>query len=194
MNFLQIVDSRPLSPHREKCMRSLRDKIGANKYEVLEIPFTTQYEVIAEADRIRLSRAAEDPELCYVDTDCFISIPLCSQPIEMGVPYFGTRAFNGINHPDIFYFYVNRNCDYFRMYLNESLIQKNVYGVPAKNLEELSEFRYISDLTYYHQSTTMEQLALEKKAEALQADLSKTTLKLAALRKHIELMAITLNG
>lgn len=195
IHYLQIVDSHKQPPHRLKCIQSLKDNLGDNKYDVIEIPYCDDhFKIVAMADEIRLVKAAENKDLCYVDTDCFISIPFHSiVNVENDIPYFAIRETEEDNYPDIFYFYVNNRCDYFKKYLSADLLSKSRYSVTVESLKALKEFAYIPDNTYYHQYTTLNDAINFEKIRDYESEIKKYTKKLAAIRRHVELMAMVIN-
>src|SRR4030042_1206656 len=164
IQYLQITDNGKQPPHRLKCMQSLRENFGDNKYNVIEFPYSEyRCKNVACADEIRLRLAAENEDLCYVDTDCFISVPLHETSFNNGIPLFGMRDVGDDTYPDIFYFYVNGKCDYFKNNLSTTLLSNTKYSIPLETLKGLKGFEYISNMSYYHQYTTLNEVVSAEK-------------------------------
>lgn len=187
MIYLQIVDDRTEQPsYIKKCMESLKDKIHSNEYKVITIPYNPndQISMVRESDKIRFEFAC-NTDMCYVDTDCFISyLP----KLENNIPYFGKCGFVKEEIPDIFYFYNNGNTEYFKNNFTPDKFSKE-YSIHLNSLKELKDFKFIPDLSYFHQYTTTKYIVDMQKMKESNIHITK---KYLALKKHIELMCLTI--
>lgn len=195
IHYIQIIDNRKeLSSLRKKCMRSLKDKIRPEDiYEVIKVEYDPDIDkLIKNIDTIKLSKAAEIPNLCVVDTDCFISKPLHDIDIQTDTPYFAQYNFNDSHEiPDIFYFYVNNMCEYFKNNLNPNKVSNiNGYSVKIDVLKSLKDFKYIPDETFLHTYETMSDIVVQQKMNDLSREFEPERMELAMLRKSVEQMAM----
>ncbi len=195
IHYIQIIDNkRELSPLRKKCMRSLRDKIRfEDTYELIKVEYSPDINtLIRTVDEVKLNRAAEDPDLCFVDTDCFISKPLHELNIKPGKPYFAPYTYNeNLSVPDIFYIYVNGRCDYFRDNLkSDRVLNSSGYSVKVDVLQRLKDFEYIPDETFLHTYETMSNVVNQQKMVDLAKEFESDRMELAMLRKSVEQMAM----
>lgn len=197
IHYMQIVDNRKnLTCMRKKCIESLKSKIRPKDiHEVIEIEYNSNpYIFIHEVDSIKLSKASSIPNLCFVDTDCFISCPIHSMDINEGIPYFGRYEFNDeIIAPDIFYFYVNNRCDYFSSYLTPGKVNNNKgYSIDLNVLKGLSNFEYIPDFSYLHTYETMTEIVYHQKLNDALKEFESDRMELVMLRKNVEQMAMVM--
>lgn len=197
IHYIQIIDNkRELSPLRKKCMRSLRDKIRPeDTYELIKVEYSPNTDTIIKAiDEVKLSMAAEDPDLCFVDTDCFISKPIHELDIKPGIPYFAPYTYSEkLSMPDLFYYYVNGRCDYFSDNLNPSRVTNpGGYGVDLGVLKNLKDFEYLPDETFMHTYETMSNVVDQQKLKDLAKKYEPERMELAMLRKNVEQMAMVM--
>lgn len=197
IHYIQIIDNkRELSSLRKKCMRSLRDKIRSeDTYELIKVEYSPNIDVLIKSiDEVKLNRAAEDPNLCFVDTDCFISKPIHELVIKPGIPYFAPYTYNdNIMMPDLFYYYVNGRCDYFLNNLKPSLVTNpNGYGVNIDTLKNLKDFGYLPDETFLHTYETMSSIVVQQKMVDLAKEYEPDRMELTMLRKNVEQMAMVM--
>lgn len=197
IHYIQIVDDRGnLSPLRKKCMASLKDKIRPDDtYEVITIEYNEDpRKLVRVVDSIKLSKAKEIPNLCYVDTDCFISKPLHELELVEDVPYFGHFEFNDkISMPDIFYFFVNNCCFYFQRFLDpEKVKNESGYSVDIHSLQMLKDFNYIQDSSYLHTYETMSEVVYQQRLSDMSKDFEVDRMELIMLRKNVEQMAMVM--
>lgn len=188
VNYLQVINSGKIEPYRLKCMESLRSKVGKHNYRVIEIEKKTPVEMVRESDRIRFELAKSDPELCYVDSDCFIVKPIHEFIIKDKVPYFGEYDFESTGYADTFYFYVNGCTEYFNDFMDNI---SPGYSLTFDFVKSLKGFEFIERMSYYHQYSTMRNVVKEEKTSD---ENRKLIVKLATIRKVIETAAIVLNG
>lgn len=196
-HFLQICDERKQSPLRRKCIASVKSVVrpGVDTYEMITIPsYTDPFRIIEAADSIRFQKAMEIENLCYIDTDCFISERVF--PKVSGVPYFARYSYNDSdeNTPDIFYFFVNGQCNFFKENFSKDKIHnKNSYSIPMDVLRSLVGFAFIPEMSYVHCYSTMTKLiaAQSKQTKNSTEEYTNNDLELAALKKHVEQMAMT---
>ena len=166
VDYLQIHDVRPVSQVEQFCMARVQALMGKDDtYTLIQIPY---YENIVEtvnaSDRVRFDWLALHPDGCYIDTDCYINLPVNLSTIENGLPLF--PQFQG-KHLDIFWIYVNGNCKYFRDnfkpkvredYLKKFVKEKDrhlFYGWPVELTKKLPEVNIIPPQAYNHTTNTM---------------------------------------
>jgi hypothetical protein len=195
--YIQIADNRKeRSPLRRKCIESLKGKIRPeDTHEIIEVEFNPDpYKFIRMIDSIKLTKASSIPNLCFVDTDCFISMPLHELLLNEGIPYFGRYDFNGEESvPDIFYFYVNNRCEYFSKFLDpEKSRNPNGYSIDIKVLRELTGFEFIPDETFLHTYETMSDIVCRQKLCDMAKEYEEDRMELAMLRKNVEQMAMVM--
>jgi hypothetical protein len=169
-------------------MESLKSKVGKNEYRVIEIQKAEPIEMVRESDRIRFELAKTEPELCYVDTDCFISVPLHEYTIKGGIPYFSEHTFRETGYPDTFYFYVNGRTDFFQNFMDHV---SPGYSLCFDFLKNLTGYEFIDTMSYYHQYSTMRTVVNSNKDGDIKKDL---IVKVATMRKIVETMVMVINA
>lgn len=197
IHYIQIIDSRnEFSSLRKKCIASLKGKMRSeDSYELIQVEYSSDTrKMIRLIDTIKLDKAASIPDLCVLDTDCFVSKPLHELSLIEGIPYFGQYGFNDSSViPDIFYFYVNNRCDYFYKYLNpNSIMNQGGYSVDLNALKRLSKFGYIQEDTFIHTYETMSQVVCQQKIDGVIKEHEMDKMELVMLRKSVEQMAMTM--
>jgi hypothetical protein len=198
IHYLQICDDRKQSPLRRKCIESLKAIVrpDVDEYEMVCFRWVDNpFQRVQIAEEIRFQKAKNIPNLCYVDTDCFIHRAF--RPKE-GQPYFAQYAFNDSDPgiPDIFYFFVNGCNDYFVKNFSNLKNANNAYSIDIQVLRSLTSFGIIPENSYVHCYSTMNYLferQFEKKSEqANSIGINVDELEIAALRKNIEMMVLNM--
>lgn len=195
IHYLQIIDDRKQSPLRRKCIESVKAfvKDGIDTYEMVSYKWDPDhFKCIRTSEYIRFEKAKNIPNLCYVDSDCFVLRP-CK--LQEGKPYFAEYSFNDSDPgvPDIYYFYVNGCNEYFKKYFANLANPKNAYSIDIQVLRSLTNFNMIPSDSYVHCYTTMNYL-VERQNEKQNEPVAsyQDALELAALKKHVELMVIAM--
>lgn len=184
-HYLHILDSRKIVTRlQDKCIRSVIErKRTQDTHELLVIPYVeSKSEQIYLADCARLEKAYTTPNLVYCDTDLFLSKPLHEMNIDTSLPYFGEYTFNTKHNgmPDIFFFFVNNCCDYFKKYLPISKLSKDKYSFNVDDLTRLKDYKLFDEFSYIHMYNTMESqyysnciIDLENKIYKLELEIKK---------------------
>lgn len=194
--YLQIIDSRKnQEPHRIKCINNVKTwaEQGGHEHRIIEIPYTgNRLEMVRNADTMRLKFAQDIPNMCYVDTDVFMARPLHDLPDVMSSdkPIFAEYSDSIGNHPDIFYFYVNGCCDYFKNNLPVESLDEHGYSVKKEILVGLNNYTVIPDETYYHEYSTMSYVIEAKELFEVKKRMAKMEDCLQAYEKGIEQLAL----
>lgn len=195
IHYLQITDDRKQSPLRRKCIDSLKAIVrdGIDTYELICCPwYDDPLKMVRIAEDIRFDKAKTISNLCYVDTDCFIHEAFI--PPEDNKPYFGEYAYNDSDPglPDIFYFFVNGNTNYFiKNFLNRNK-PSDKYTINMQHLRELTNFGLIPNKSYVHCYSTTNVLVEMMKAEKPKA-FNIDQLELASMKKTLEQMIMNFN-
>jgi len=160
VDYVQIIDDRPVQPdYIRKCMQSVetaaREPTINGSYRVIRIPYDSDIvKTVNFSDRIRLSLAAQLPNMCYVDSDVLIIKPLSE--FVKNTPYFGRMTLSRTEtFPDYNYFFVNGNCDYFRDNLPPDCVEEGKHGIDGDRLRELAGYELIDESSYVHLYATM---------------------------------------
>lgn len=196
IHYLQITDDRPQSPLRLKCIERVKAIVrpDVDEYENVSFPWQDDVKDRARmAELIRFEKARTIPNLCYVDTDCFVHEPFL--PPEDGKPYFAMYDFNTKEQriPDIYYFFVNGNTDYFVKHFSKLHHEVQEYSIDVQILRNLIDYGTIPESSYVHCYTTMRSI-IDRKQEPLTKVQMADSMELATLRKHIELMVIAMRS
>lgn len=195
IHYLQIIDKRPQSNFRLKCIESVKQYVRDDDiYEVVEIDHNSDpLKLIREVDTIKLSKATQIANLCYVDTDVFLAKPLYEMTFEKDKPYFGKYDYNPQKKfPDIFFFYVNGRLDYFQKHLSLDKLNPNGYSIYIEALQALKDFEYFADMSYIHSYDTMDKMVYMQKLNDAVRVIERGNLLEKSLRNQIEQMNITL--
>lgn len=193
IHYLQIADERTLSnPLRKKCMQSVRNIVRpeVDTYEFVNIPSSDNVvQMVMRSDQIRFERAANDPNLCYVDTDCFLVRPF--EPVKEGVPYFPIYEFAATPEPfpDPFLFYVNGDCKFFKDCLKKGLHNEQTYGFDLGLLKDMRGYETVPPDTFVHCYISLSAMIERQKAVAYVENLE---LEIAAYRTNIQQNALTM--
>ena len=154
IHYFQIADERTLrNPLRSKCMRSVFNLVreGIDTYEVYNIPSSEEVaDMVYRSDQIRFERAANDPCLCYVDTDCFmIRAP---ELTKENTPYFPMYEFapTAEPFPDPFLFFVNGNNRFFMVCLKKGLHNEQTYSFDLVMLRNMHDYGTIPMDSFVH--------------------------------------------
>lgn len=197
IHYLQISDKRSLNPFRQRCIQSVKNQLRSyDTYELWEIGTSDNpADMIKESDKIRFQRASETPNLCYVDTDCFILEPLFENELTQGKPYFASYSFHDKfpDCPDTYYFYVNGCTDYFAQYLNPEKISDKTYSIPMQVLLNLKNFELIEPESYIHIYSTMTQLVQKQRYRDLHQEYSRLYQSYSQIKKAMEIATISIN-
>lgn len=195
IHYLQISDDRKQSPLRRKCIESVKALVrdGVDTYEMVSYRWEPDhFKRVRTSEYIRFEKAKTVPNLCYVDTDCFVSKP-CK--LQEGKPYFAEYNFNDSDPgvPDIYYFYVNGCNEYFKKHFAQLANPKNAYSIDIQVLRSLTNFNIIPSASYVHCYTTMNYLVERQNEKQNEPVISyQDALELATLKKHVELMVIAM--
>lgn len=197
IHYIQIIDNRrDLSPLRKKCMDSLMSKKrDEDTYELIKVEYNPDpRKLIREIDRVKLLKAASIPNLCVVDTDCFIATAPDKFFTSENTPYFAPYGFNDHNKmPDIFYFYVNNSCSYFQQFLNpDKVLNPDGYSIDINSLKKLKGFKYIPEDSFLHTYETMSSVVVQQQMNDMIKEHESDKMELAMLRKSVEQMAMTM--
>lgn len=191
INFIQIVDDQKLTPFRQKCIDSVKDKVRPqDKYEIIEVKYVPdKKEMIRIVDTIKLTKASQIGNACIIDTDCFVSKPIYATEIEEGVPYLGRYTFNEtLKMPDIYYMFINNCPEYFAKYLSVSNLNPNGYSITLDTLKGLNGFGYIEDMSYVHFYASMSQVVADQKWVDMSVAYKKAVMELEIYQKSIDLL------
>jgi hypothetical protein len=129
---------------------------GVDTYELFVIQDSENPVALAmQSDILRMKLSKERPNMCYVDTDCFLAerfVPPCD-----GMPYFSMYEYSHIDRPlpDPFYYFVNGRCDYFEKYFSGTLHTRETYGFTVGRLESMTDYQQIPSETFIHCYITM---------------------------------------
>jgi hypothetical protein len=151
LHYVQITDDRELSPLRLKCIQSVRDVMQAgDTYEMITVPSVNSVtQQTSVADRVRADKAMTCPNMVYVDTDCFLTRRF--EPAANGNPWLALYEFSKAeSFPDMYYFFVNDRCDYFKEHFSKPLNDGVTYGLPAGMLSSLRGYSIIPEMSYVH--------------------------------------------
>lgn len=195
VHFLQIVDNRKQSPLRLKCIESVKRFVRDDDlYEVVEIQFNEdRRKMIREVDTIKLTKASQVANLCYIDTDVFVEKPIYEFDLVSDVPYFGRYAYHDrYQMPDIYYFFVNNCIDYFAKHLSIDKLNPNGYSLQLNALHELKNYQFIDDMSHIHNYTTMTEDVFYQKLADMERVLAAKDLELLTFRNHIKQMNLSL--
>lgn len=195
IHYLQIVDDRPQLPLRKKCMDSVKAIVrpGVDKYEVMQIPWNDNpYLRVQSSEYLRFDMAKKISNLCYIDSDCFIHKPF--RPPENGKPFFGEYSFNfsdpGI--PDIYYFFVNGNTDFFKQHFAQPFSPDQKYSIDMQVLRSLTDFGLIPESSFVHCYNTMNVVYNQSVQETKKTTVTVDELELTSLKRAIELIVLNM--
>lgn len=195
IHYLQITDEDSLTPLHRKCMGSVKSHMRSeDTYEIIIIPSSKSIrDTIKLVDTIKLTKASEIPNLCIVDRDCLLLHGLHELNLVEGKPYFAQYEFNDRTIcPDIYLFYVNGRCDYFKNNLTIDSFSKDGYSLQMESLKNLQNYLFIDPSLYLHLYETMSGLVNLQKIKDLELELYYSNLELSSFRKSVEQMAITM--
>lgn len=196
VHFLQIVDDRQQNSFRLKCMQSVKRFVRDNDfYEIVKIKYQDdKVKMIREVDSIKLMKAMEIENLCYIDTDCFVNEPIYNQELKKGVPYFGVYSYNNTQMPDIYYFFVNGRPDYFRKNLNLDHINPKGYSVYIDSLKALQAFEYINEMSFIHCYSTLSEVVLLQQLRDIKLEYEEQSIVLKALKSGLDNLFLTVES
>jgi hypothetical protein len=160
-HYLHIIDDRKIvTPLQDKCIRSVVERKRAeDTHEICIIPYSDDInKQIYLADCCRLEKAYSCQNLVYCDTDLFLSKPLHEMILSEGFPYYGEYTYNTQHHgmADIYFFYVNNCCDYFRKFLSTDKLSPDKYSFSINDLKSLTDYKLFNNLDYCHMYTTID--------------------------------------
>jgi hypothetical protein len=193
IHYFQIADDRTLeNPLRSKCMRSVYNLVreGIDTYEVYRIPSSEEVaETVYRSDQIRFERAANDPCLCYVDTDCFMV--RAPELTKENIPYFPLYEFSHTPEPfpEPFLFYVNGNSRFFLDCLKNGLHNEKTYGFDLVMLRNMRDYGIIPSDSFVHCYISLSAIIERQKMASLVDTLE---LEVGAYREGIKQQAITM--
>jgi hypothetical protein len=197
IHYLQITDEKSLTPLRKKCIQSVKDTLRTcDNYELISIPYSDNpMDMISASDQIRFEQAIEIPNLCYVDTDCFLIEPLFQERLESDKPYFAPYEFHEQfpGCPDTYYFYVNGCCDYFARNLNPDKLSTKTYSFPMELLLNLKDFNLIQPDTFIHIYQTMTLLVQKQKYYDLRLEFKRLFSLFTQIKKSLEIVSISID-
>lgn len=191
INYYHIIDSRKkVSRLQDKCMRSLIEKVGDNRYKTVVVDFVDDvFAMLSRVDSAKLTIAAEDGNACFVDTDCFIAKPLHEFDLTSAGPWMAKYEYNtALDCPDICYFYVNGCVDWFAKNLPVSMITPKHYGIKPDVLKGLSGFNTIPEMSYFHFYNSMTRVDGAATASALKRHLSVLKSGIDSLQKTFSMV------
>lgn len=139
---IQHDDGKPIPDIRQNCIEHNRGLFP--QLELIRFPGTKDA-AINQSDVMRYEMAVNNPDMLYIDTDCFIKgLP----EFIPGKPYFG---FWEDNRPDGFLFYVNNCIQFFRDFwvIKERYNIKTKFCWPKKILKNADVHRIPGDC-YIH--------------------------------------------
>ncbi len=170
-----IDDSGYLSPVRMKCIQSVQ--LSADNWEEVVVKKSNDMAtMIMTVDKKKFEIAYDDPNACIIDTDCFVAKTLHEMELEENIPYFARYEYNrDFESPDLFYFYVNGRCDYFKENFPQTLFTNDKYSVTPEFLKGLKDFKYIPEMSYVHFYSSMSKFSLINEKNALLNTLKKVT-------------------
>lgn len=194
MHYLQISDERELSPLRKRCVQSVKDvMVDGDTYEMINIKTADNIANMAyESDKIKFQKAKEIKDLCYVDTDCFIHKALDVSKLKENTPYFCAYTYHGTDtlYPDVYYFYVNGNCDFFKKNFGDDVISPSKYGVSPNLLMNLKGMELIDQHDYIHMYETLRKMVDNEKNAPTMKLMKKYESLLRKLSTHVQ-MSVT---
>lgn len=199
IHYLQIVDSRgQFTPFQEKCIASVKRFIKPeDTYETQTVPFTEDTgALIASVDRIKMGAACEIPNLCLVDTDCFLTERPDFDSFPAGKPVFGKYTYSRETKylPDIFLFYVNGSSGYFKKHFPIELLSPKRYSFPRELFKQLMDYTFFDDMTYLHSYTSIKEVLFSNELRTLQKVQSNMAMEVTTYRKIIEQAALTMSA
>ena len=158
LHYLQIHDGAFLSVNQRKCIASVQ-RIATetdNEYEMISIPKqNTLMDALVYSNQVRMDKARTVPNLCYVDTDCFLTNPFIP---EGDTPWFGRNEYEREHDVlDIFYFFVNGNTEWFDLYMQKDKVAGGhaMSGIMlSDNLKQFPHFGFIPGEYFLHLYTT----------------------------------------
>ncbi len=154
IHYFQVSDPSGLqNPIRQKCIASVKRLVreGIDTYEMYIIPDGSSGDPNTfRADNIRFERAVNDPNLCYVDTDCYMLKAF--YPEKEGKPYFPLYEYIDLpeKFPEPFLFYVNGATHYFQDCIRKGLHDGRTYGLSLELLRGLKDYEVIPSEDFVH--------------------------------------------
>lgn len=191
INYYHIIDSRKrVSRLQEKCIRSLTERLGDNKYKTVVVEYSEDpFKMLSWVDTAKLSIAAEDGSACFVDTDCFISKPFHELNINAEGPWLAKYEYEtSMDCPDICYFYVNGCREWFAKNLPVSMVTPKHYGIKPEVLKGLSGFNTMPEMSYFHYYNSMSKVDGAATANYLRKHLSVLKSGIDSLHKTFEMV------
>lgn len=195
IHYFQITDDLPLSPLHDKCMRSVkrfvRKDVDTYQVQIISRQGKSLRDFIQMVDKLKLTKAYSDPNLCIVDRDCFLVKGIHEMGLESGKPHFARFEFN-TNHdcPDICLFYVNGCCDYFQRNLPLSCLSTTGYSLEMEALTSLKDYVFIDEMGYVHMYSTMTEILNDRRFTELESSYNFDNLELAQYRQAVKQLAL----
>jgi hypothetical protein len=186
VNYVQIMmEGTKLDTYMTKCIESVKALVNEAEGDTYTMKQYTNKKTIGDtidtSDLMRLELASVDPNMCYVDLDCFVCANLDIQS-NSGTTKLPILCRDGIDHntkiPDIYLFYVNGGTDLFKkLLISAKTKERNTYSLDRKCLSSLREnidFSFFkNELSYIHRYTTMREVSVINTIDTLRDKMKK---------------------